>query len=115
MSTFAQLGKPLRFGSLLLIPGTLTGNLLVPLVDEWTDIYTIVVTTNDTAVLQVTISDGTTSIVYFVGGSTSNPPVLDQGSTPIRFRKGATIVATASAITAAKSVAINVRGLSSKT
>ncbi len=115
MSVFAQLGKPLRFGSVSLVPGTLTGNLLVPQADEWTDIYTIVITTNDTAVQQVTISDGTTAIIYFVGGAASNPPVLDQGTTPIRFRKGATITATAGAVTAAKTIAINVRGLASKT
>lgn len=114
---FASLGKPLRNGSVTLQPGTLSAALIVPLADEWTDLYSIVITTNDTASQTVTISDGTTSVGYLVGGSAggNNPPVLDQGATPVRFRKGATITATAGNVTAGKTIFVNARGLSSKT
>jgi hypothetical protein len=116
VSYFAQLGKTIIFGTATLTngsPGPTT--VFTPKSDEWTDVYTVLITTNDTAIQQITVSDGTKSIVYFVGGSGGAIPVLDEGSTPVRFGKGLVITATAGAVTAGKSVVCNIRGLSSKT
>lgn len=115
MGFFAQAGKPLFNGSALLVPGTLAANLFVPLASNWTDVYSIVISTNDTAVQQVTLSDGTTSLSYFVGGGANNPVIIDQGATPVRFKMGATIAVTAGAITTGKTIAVNIRGLVSRT
>lgn len=114
---FAQLGKPMFNGSVLLVPGTLSGVVYTPVTGSWSDVYSIVITTNETAVRTVTISDGTTTLTYFVGGGTggANPPVLDQGTTPVRFKAGTAITVTVAAMTAATTIAVNVRGLVSKT
>ena len=114
MSYFAQGGKKLVNASISLTSGLLTSAIFTPLVDEFTDIYSIVITTNDTATESVTVSDGVTTLTYFVGGSATNPPTVDQASVPVRFKKGTAITVTANAVTAAKTIAINVRGLSSK-
>lgn len=114
MSYFAQGGKKLVNASASLIPGTLTTAIFTPISDEFSDIYSIVITTNDTATQLVTVSDGVTTLTYFVGGAATNPPTVDQASVPVRFKKGTAITVTAGAVTAAKTIAVNVRGLSSK-
>ncbi len=117
MSFYAQLGKPMINGSVILVNGNVSQVVFTPKADEWTDIYSIVSTTNETAIETLTISDGTTTLTYFVGGggATTNPPIIDQSSIPVRFRKGAAITVAANAVTAGKSIAVNVRGLTSKT
>lgn len=115
MSYFAQGGKKLVNASSLLTPGTLSAVIFTPLSDEFVDAYSVVITTNDTATQLVTVSDGVTTLTYFVGGATTgNPPVVDQASVPVRFKKGTAITVTASAVTAAKTIAVNIRGLSTK-
>jgi hypothetical protein len=116
VSFFAQLGKHLANGSATLINGAPSATLFTPIAGEWTDIYSIVISTDDTSIDLVTVSDGTTSLVYYVGGgSGGNPPVVDQASVPVRFGKGIAITATASSVTAGKHIAVNIRGLTSKT
>ena len=115
MSYFAQGGKKLVNASIALSSGSLTGAVFTPLSDEFTDIYSIVITSNDTTTQQVTVSDTVTTLTYFVGGAaTGNPPTVDQASVPVRFKKGTAITVTAGAVTAAKAIAVNIRGLSSK-
>jgi hypothetical protein len=117
MSYFAQLGKPLAQGSATLTSGTLSATLYTAKADEWVDVYSIVISTNDTATETVTVSDGTTSLAYLVGGTATgaNPPTVDQGTIPVRFKKAAVITATASAVSAGKSIIVNLRALTSKT
>ena len=111
---FAQLGKPLSNGSATISNAT-PATLLTAVAGEWVDVYSIVISTNDTASQTVTISDGTTNLAYIVGGSGSNPPIVDQASIPVRFAKGATITATAGAVTGGKVIIVNILALTSKT
>jgi hypothetical protein len=115
MSFLAKEGKHLASGSATLTNGSPSATLFTPISDEWSDIYSLAISSDDTAVERVTISDGTTSLVYYVGGGAANPPILDQAEIPVRFGKGLAITATASAVTAGKHIAVNLRGLTSKT
>lgn len=108
---FAQYGHALFSGSATLTNSTTSALLYSASANIWPDLYQVAISTNDTTIQQVTITDGTTTLIYFVGGSASNPPVVDQASIPVRFVKGATITATAGAVTAGKSIAVNIRGL----
>jgi hypothetical protein len=111
---FAQLGKPMFNATVSLVTVSPTV-IFTPKSDEWSDVYSIVISTNDTTADVITISDGTTNLVYLIGGGAPNPPIMDQGTIPVRFKKGTAITATASTITGGKTIIINVRGLTSKT
>jgi hypothetical protein len=112
---FAQDGKPLFNGSATLVNGSISATLYAPISTVWTDVYSIVITSNDTAVELITISDGTLSLLYYVGGTTSNVPVMDQASIPYRMKRGQAITVTANAVAAGKTTAVNIRGLVSST
>lgn len=117
MGFFAQLGKTMVNGSAVLIPGTLTLTLYTAQATEWVDVYSITIVSNETTSRVITVSDGTTSLTYLIGGTVggSNPPVIDQGSIPVRFKKGAVLTATASSLTVSTTVVVNIRALVSKT
>jgi hypothetical protein len=113
---FAQLGKHLCNGSVTLLNGTLSLVIFTPVAAEWTDVYSIVATTDETATETLTISDGTTTLTYYVGGTTGqNTPLVYQSSIPVRFRKGTAITVSVNAVTAGKHIAVNIRGLTSTT
>jgi|CZKU01.1.fsa_nt_gi hypothetical protein len=116
MSFFAQQGRHLFSGSFTLVNGTLTGTLYTPLTDEWADAYEIGATTDESAATRtLTISDGTTTLTYFVGGGATNAPLVDHAAVPVRFKKGTAITVSVNAVTAGKHIAVAVRGLTSKT
>ena len=114
MSFFKQSGQ--LFSTLVqLTPGTLTASVVALAADEWLDIYGVTVSTNDTALQQVSIADSTgTVLFYFVGGA-NVPNLLDIATIPVRVRKGSAVTVTAAAITAAKTIGIKITGLRSKT
>ena len=114
MSFFKQFGK-LASGFNAFTTATTT-TLITPGADEWVDIYNIVISTNDTAQQQVTIDDSTNTIgVYFVGGGAGNATVLDLSTIPVRGKKAGAIRATVASITGAKTIAVKVVALISKT
>jgi hypothetical protein len=116
MSFFSQLGKHMVNGSVTLTSGAPSAVIFTPASDEWTDLYELAVTTDDSAIRSLTVSDGTTILTYAVGGTTGqNPPLVDQSSIPVRFKKGTAITVTASAVTAGKHIYTNARFLTSKT
>src|ERR1019366_807047 len=117
MSFFAQLGKPMINGTVNITTAAPV-QIFTPKADEWTDVYSIVISTNDIVANQITISDGTTSLVYLAGGGaagTPNPPIVDQCAIPVRFKKGVPITVAAATITGGRAIIVNVRGLTSKT
>lgn len=115
MSFFAQRGTLIDFQVSLTNGTPSVANAFTPKSDEWVDVYTIVLSTNDTAVQTVSISDGTRTLKYYVGGSAVAFIAFDQGSVPIRFKKGTAISVSAGAVTAAKTIEVSIRGLASKT
>ena len=114
---FAQLGKPLASGQASLSNATLSATLFVTGANGWLDLYTLHITSTDSAVNTVTVSDGTTTLTYYVGGNPggNNVPVYDQCSVPVRFKKGATVTVAAGAISSGKTVQVLARGLFSMT
>lgn len=117
MGYFAQLGKPLVNGQVSLTNASPSQAVITALAAEWIDLYTIHITSNDTAAQSVVVTDGTTTLTYFTGGASggNNFPIFDQGTVPVRFTKGATLTVTASPVTAGKTVQVNVRGLFNNT
>ena len=114
MSYFKQFGQ--LFSTLAtLVPATLTANVVVLAADEWLDIYGVTISTNDTALQQVTIADSTGTILFYFVGGANVPNLLDIATIPVRVRKGSTVTVTAGAITAAKTIGIKITGLRSKT
>ena len=115
MSIFKPYGR-LVSGQTVLTPGTLTLALITPGSDEFVDLYSVVISTNDTAIQTVTVSDGTNTLgTYFIGGGAPASSIVDIATVPVRGRRGGVITVTAGAITAAKSIAVKVTGLQSKT
>lgn len=80
--------------------------------DEWTDVYDITITSSDTTVEQVQLTDGTLTLTYQISAT---EPIDSNAVVPWRFGKGKTIYALAGAVTAAKAINVLVRGISSKT
>lgn len=117
MSYFAYEGKHVASNAVTLTNASPSQTLFTPAADEWTDAYTISITSDETVTRSLTISDGTTTLTYAVGGNATgqNPPIIDAASVPVRFGKGATITANATAITAGKHVFVALRSLTSKT
>ncbi len=92
-------------------PGPTT--LITANADEFTDVYTVIISSNDTAIQQVTLSDGTNTLGVYqvpIGGT-----IVDVGTIPVRGKKGGNITAAAGAVTAAKTISVTVRALLSKT
>jgi hypothetical protein len=115
MSFFKQSGQ-LKSAQFVLVPATLTTPLITLASDEFFDLYSVILTTNDTAIEQVVITDGTTTVAtYFIGGGTTGQSIVDIATVPLRIKKGGVVTATATAITAAKSISVKVTGLVSKT
>lgn len=114
MSYFAMLGKPMVNGSATLQTGTTSAVIFTPKTDEWTDVYSIVITSSDNQVNQLTISDGTTTLTYSVGAVATGNPIVDQGDIPVRFKKGTAITAVILTAGTGK-VFVNLRALTSKT
>jgi hypothetical protein len=77
----------------------------------FSDIYGVNLTSNDTTIQAVTLSDGFNSITWQVGTS----PVNDAPPTPHRFRAGQPLFVSAGAVTAAKSINIQMRGVVTRT
>lgn len=101
--------------SVTLSPGTLSADILpTPPAGQRYYIYDIVMTTNDTALPLITVADnGAAPVQIFKAYVNSSSPTLVTSSvgTPATFN--AKVTASASAITAAKTVEIRVTALSS--
>lgn len=117
MAFFHQNGMRIQGVQVGLSNATPSVAVFTALADEWTDIYTVHATTNDTASETITVSDGTTTLTYFVGGNVggNNPPLYDQSSVPVRFKKGAIVTVAANAVTALKGTQVILRFLTGKT
>lgn len=118
MSFLATNGKGLVSASVTLTNGAPNSAAAIAAVaGAFTDIYTVVITTNETAVRTVTLTDGVTSISYYVGGSAAgvNVPVFDQGSVPLRFKPNTAVQVNATTVTAATQIYVNIRGVRSNT
>lgn len=74
----------------------------------WLDVYGVAITSNDTAIEQVTLSDGSNSVTWFVGAPSG---IVDVGPMPYRFNAKAPLVVSAGAVTAAKTISVAVRGV----
>lgn len=114
---FAQMGKPMHQGTAQLGPGSTSFVVNNPITDEWTDFYSIAISTNETTVRALTITDGSTTLTYYVGGAAggTNPPVFDQGTIPVRFKKGHSFTFSVPAVSVSTTISLNFRWLSSKT
>lgn len=114
---FSQLGKTLGQGTIGLTNAFPSFAIVLPNANDITDLYVVHITTNDTAVETITISDAVTTLTYFVGGAAggNNQPLYDQAAVPLRFKKGATITVAANAVTAGKQTNVNMRWLFNKT
>jgi hypothetical protein len=75
------------------------------------DIYSVNLTSSDATIEAVTLSDGINSITWQVGTS----PVNDGSATPFRFAAGQPLFVSASAITSAKNINVQMRGVVTKT
>lgn len=117
MSFYSLYGKPLVSNVATLANGALSAVLVPPPTGGWFELYVLHITSTDTAINTVTVSDGTTTITYFTGGMPggNNIPIYDQASIPVRFGKGATVTVAANAITAGKNVQVLARGLFTRT
>lgn len=109
-------GQQLAMGNAVLSSGGLTA-LLVPNgisgnAARWLDIYGIDITGSDTVPQSITLSDGVTSIVYYVA---SPSPVDASTEVPTRFGYGLPLYCSAQVITGGKNFAILVRGVLSST
>lgn len=111
MAFFAQAGKTLINGQVVLVNGNISQTIIAGVLGKWIEIYSVVISTEETAVRTVTITDGTITQTYLVGGGVPNPPTLDQGAVPVRFMKGTTLTASADAVTAGKHISVMIRGL----
>jgi hypothetical protein len=111
MAIFSQLGHPLFDGRATLTSGSLSATLYTPISIAWTEMYSVIITSNDTAQQSVTITDGFTSVSYLVGGNASSVPILDTPTTPVVFRKGKPITVSAGAVTGGLTISVAVRGL----
>lgn len=112
MGVYSKDGKTVWSNSATLVNGTLSATLYTSAnANSFPHVYSVVITTDDTAQQTVTLNDGTKTVIYLVGGASSNPPVIDQSDVPIIFTKGATITVTAGAVTSGKHIYVNVRGL----
>lgn len=110
MAFFAFQGA-LKSGQVNLVNGGLSGTLITGMPGYWVDVYSIVISTNETAGQSIQVTDGTLTLNYFTGGAVPNPAILDQGSIPVRFGKGLTITCNAGAVTAGKTISVMIRGL----
>lgn len=117
MSTFAQYGKPMWSAVVTLTNAAPSVVAITPVAGTWTDIYAVQISSNDTSSNTITITDGTTTLTYLVGGNAggSNPPVFDQGTIPVRFKPGGAITVASTGVTSGKNVQVSIRGLFSKT
>lgn len=117
MSYFAQLGKPLINGQVILTNASPTQTIITGVAGAWIDIYSVVISTDETNGQSITLSDGAnTTLNYNGGGGVPNPPILDQGSIPVRFGKGLNITASSTGgVTAGKHISVMIRGLVSQT
>lgn len=109
-------GQQIALGNVVLTPSGLTA-LLVPNgisgnSARWLDIYDFDISSSDTAAQQVTLSDGVTSVVYFVA---SPSPVDSNCCVPARFGYGLPLYVSAGTITTAKAISVVVRGVLSST
>ena len=77
----------------------------------FTDIYSISLTSDDTTVNAVTLSDGVNSVTWRVGTS----PVGDSGRTPYRMAAGAPLFVSANAVTSGKTINVAMRGVVTRT
>jgi hypothetical protein len=127
MPNSARLGKhvdthglQVEWNDLVLTSSSLTGQLLPPggmsgnpggAGSLFVDIYNVNLTSDDSAIEQVTLSDGVSTVTWMV----STSPVNDVAQTPYRFRTDRGLAISASAITSGKHIACSIRGVLSKT
>jgi hypothetical protein len=114
-------GQQLAWGQAALVNGGLTAMVMpnggvsgnaVGTANLFFDCYGVTLTSSDTTVQAVTLSDGTNSITWQVGA----PSPVDGGAVvPYRFAAGCQLVASAGAVTSAKSINVAVRGVWTKT
>jgi hypothetical protein len=81
---------------------------------EFIDVYNITVASTDTALVVVTLDDGTTTFsTLVVTSSQATVPALF--SIPIRLKAGSSVRATLATLTATKNVYVTVSGIRSRT
>lgn len=112
-----SLGQQLAYGNAILQAGGLTA-MLVPngvsgqSTSFWLDVYGIDVSSSDTAAQTIVLSDGHTSVTYYVA---SPSPIDSNCPVPVRFRQGAPLYASAGACTSGKAISVVVRGVYAST
>jgi hypothetical protein len=110
-------GQQLAFGNATLQAGGLTA-LLVPngisgqSTSFWLDIYGIDISSSDSTAQTVTLSDGVTTVTYYVA---SPSPIDSNCPVPVRFRQGAPLYASAGAGTSGRAISVVVRGVYAST
>lgn len=112
--SFLHRSGTMRSASVGLITGTPSASMgITPNAKESIDVYEVQINTNETALRTVTLSDGTFTVSYYVGGGAGgrNPSTIDDACVPIRFRPGQPITATASAVTGGTSIVVSVRAI----
>jgi hypothetical protein len=115
-----SLGHVLVSGNALLSGSGLTGMLVANGISGnasllWLDIYTVSISTSDTVAETIMLSDGTSSVTYYIGGGVAAPPINDSSSVPYRFKTSAPLMCSANGISGSAKTSVAVRGVLSTT
>jgi hypothetical protein len=111
------LGQQQIWGSAVLTSSGLTAQVAYPGgvqggVAPFADVYSVSISSSDTVVQTVTLSDGVNSVTWQVGAT----PVADEAIVPYRFAGGGPgLVASAGAVSGGAAIDVTVRGIVSRT